>query len=100
MIKHIVCWTLKEQAEGCSKEVNIIKVKEALEALKDKIPSIVSLEIGINFDHSPEAYDIAMYAVFENEEGLKIYQQHPEHLKVIEFLRKVRDKRVVVDYKI
>ena len=98
MIKHIVCWTLKEHAEGCSKEENLKKVKVLLEALKEKIPCILSLEIGINIESSPEAYDIAMYAEFDNKKELYIYQNHTEHQKVIQFLRKVRDKRAVVDY--
>jgi hypothetical protein len=98
MIKHIVCWTLQEYAEGCSKNENLKKVKEQLEALKERIPCIHSLEIGLNFENSPEAYDIAMYAEFESIDDLHIYQNHPEHQNVIRFLRKVRDKRVVVDY--
>jgi len=99
MIKHIVLWTLKEQAEGGSKAENLLKVKSALEALKEKIPGIVFLEVGINFDPTPEAFDISIYAEFKNEEDLKVYQKHPEHLKVVELLKKVRDKKAVVDYK-
>ena len=100
MIKHIVCWTLKENAEGCSKVENIVKVKSALESLKEKIPEIKFMEVGLNFDTSLDAFDISLYIEFENKDDLKIYQNHPEHLKVIDFLRKVRDKRAVVDYEI
>ena len=100
MIKHIVFWTLKEHAEGCSKAENIVKVKDALQALRYKIPGEFPLEVGYNFDESMDVYDLALYAEFENKDGLKTYQQHPEHLKVVEFLKKVRDKRAVVDYEI
>ena len=100
MIKHIVCWTLKENAEGCIKAENILKVKSALELLKEKIPEIKFMEVGVNFDTSPDAFDISLYVEFENKDDLKIYQNHPGHIKVIDFLRKVRDKRTVVDYEI
>ncbi|MGL5244279.1 MAG: Dabb family protein [Sarcina sp.] len=33
-------------------------------------------------------------------EDLNSYQKHPEHVKVGEFISKVRDGRVVVDYEI
>ena len=37
MIKHIVMWKLKEEAEGHSKEENAKLIKNMLEGLKDKI---------------------------------------------------------------
>ena len=37
MIKHIVMWKLKDFAEGGSKLENAKKIKDMLEALKDKI---------------------------------------------------------------
>ncbi len=100
MIKHIVCWTLKENADGCSKKENLARVKTTLEALKGKIPVVRSLEIGLNFDNTPDAFDISLYAEFNSKEDLKVYQEHPEHLAVVQLLRKVRDKKVVVDYEI
>ena len=100
MIRHIVLWTLKEHAEGSSREENLKKVKSELESLKNKIPVIQSMHVGINFDTSSDAFDIILNADFNNKEDLKIYQEHPEHLKVVQFLRKVRDKRVVADYEI
>jgi hypothetical protein len=100
MIKHIVCWTFKENAEGCRKKENIEKIKTLLEDLKEKIPVIQSLEIGINFDKSPDAYDLALYAEFKSKEDLNTYQKHPEHLAIVQFLKKVRDKKIVVDYEV
>lgn len=36
MIKHIVMWKFKENAEGCTKDENIAKIKAMLEALPEK----------------------------------------------------------------
>jgi hypothetical protein len=58
------------------------------------------MEIGRNFTKSDGAFDLALYSEFDDEAGLEVYQKHPEHLKAAEFLRKVRDQRVITDYKI
>ena len=50
MIKHIVMWKLKEEAEGNNKEENISIVKDKLNALTHVIEEILSLEVGENFN--------------------------------------------------
>lgn len=98
MIKHIVMWKLKEFSEGKDKLENAKIIKNSLENLKDKVEQIKFIEVGININQSQQAYDIVLYSEFENVQALNDYQNHPEHLKVSEFVGKVRDERVVVDY--
>ncbi len=100
MIKHIVMWRLKEQAEGATKEENAQKMKQMLEALKGMISEIVQIEVGINRLESPAAYDVVLYSEFANLEGLNAYQIHPEHEKCKEFIGKIVSDRAVVDYEI
>ncbi len=99
MIKHIVLWKLKNSAEGAGKDENAKKMKTALEALKAKIPQVRRIEAGINMIPSDAAYDVALYSEFASEKDLDAYQKHPEHLKVADFIGKIRESRVVVDYK-
>ena len=99
MIKHIVLWKLKDSAEGATREENTKKMKAGLEALKAKIPQIGHLEVGINVISSDAAYDVALYSEFVSEKDLDSYQKHPEHLKIADFIGKIRESRVVVDYK-
>ena len=98
MLKHIVLFKLKEKAEGASKEQNAKKIKRDLEALAGKISQIRRIEVGINCIPGDAAYDVAIYAEFADEKDLAIYSKHPEHVKVAEFLGKVRESRVAVDY--
>lgn len=98
MLKHIVLFKLKPAAEGASREANAKKIKADLEALKNKIPQIKHLEVGINAIPSDAAYDIAIYSEFASEADLNTYAKHPEHVKVAEFIGRVRESRVVVDY--
>jgi hypothetical protein len=97
MIKHIVCWTLKAELPEPKKIVQK-KICNMLNELSSKIEGVHSLETGINIDTSKDAYDVVLYMEFKSQEELKNYQEHPEHQKVIQYLKTVRDKRVVVDY--
>ena len=98
MIKHIVFWIVKEEAEGLKKEAILSKMKAMLEALPPHIEEIKGMEVGINVIPSDRAFDIALYSTFNSLEDLKTYANHPEHLKVIEFFKKVVEKSAAVDY--
>lgn len=69
-----------------------------LEAMKDKVKGIIKIEVGINFDKSPDASDVVLYSEFENEEALYNYQVHPDHEAIKVWLKDVRSERRVVDY--
>lgn len=98
MLKHIVMWKLKEFAEGKSKMENAKEIKARLENLKGKINEIEIIEVGININDSVQAYDVVLYSEFKNEDALERYQKHFEHVKIGEFINKVREDRVVADY--
>ncbi|ERK28986.1 MULTISPECIES: Dabb family protein [Clostridium] len=100
MIKHIVTWKLKEEAEGNTKVENAKKIKEILEALDGKIETLKAIEVGINFNDSTQAYDVVLYSEFDTVEGLNIYQNHPEHVKAGTFIKAVVTDRIVVDYEV
>lgn len=99
MIKHIVMWKLKEFAEGADKKRNAKRMKIELEALRTTVPHITHIEVGINCMGSDASYDVALYSEFATEKDLDNYQKHPDHLAVADFIGKIREKRVVVDYK-
>ncbi len=100
MIKHIVLWKLKENAEGKSKKENALQIKKILEDLKNVIPQITELEVGINFNDSTAAYDVALYSIFQTVKDLDTYQNHPDHVKAADVIGKLREERVVVDYEV
>lgn len=100
MIKHIVLFKLAEEAEGNSKARNAQIIKERLENLRGVIPEIRKIEVSVNHaDASADNYDIVLYSEFDTLEDLKVYAVHPEHLKVGEFIGKVRTDRAAIDYK-
>ncbi len=94
MVVHIVMFEFKEQ----DKESNIQKTKQMLEALVDKIEPLKKMEVGVNFVPSERAFDLSLYSTFEDEKGLDTYRVHPEHLKVVNFIKEVTNTSKVVDY--
>ena len=94
MIVHIVMFKFHEE----NKSVNIAKVKEMLHALVEKIDGLLSMEVGVDFNGSERAFDLVLYATFETKEELKTYATHPEHLKVVAFIKEVTTQTKVVDY--
>ncbi|EIW6614184.1 Dabb family protein [Clostridium perfringens] len=98
MIKHIVMWKLKDEAEGNSKAENAKIIKNSLENLKGKINEIVNIEVGIDVNKSEQAYDVVLYSIFNSLEDLDSYQKNPDHVKAGSFVKKVASSRVVVDY--
>jgi quinol monooxygenase YgiN len=100
MVKHIVVWRLKDEAEGTGKQENALKVKELLESLKERIPGIIRLEIGIDFSATATSGDIVLYSEFEDRAALEAYQSHPEHQMAAELVRSVVAERRLVDYEI
>lgn len=98
MLKHIVMWKFKDASEGGSKVQNLRRAKSLLDSLPPIIAEIQSFEVGIDVLHSNTSYDLVLTSTFNNQEALVAYQTHPEHVKVVEFLRKVQSGKIVVDY--
>ena len=94
MVKHIVMWKFKEGvAEG-----DKLEMKRQLEALKTLVPGVVEIEAGLNVAAGDAAKDMALYSKFNSLEDLQAYAVHPEHLKVVEFVKPLVCERAVVDY--
>lgn len=98
MLKHVVMWKLKAEAEGKTKAENAQWMKEHLEALVGVVPEIRSLQVGINCKESEMAYDAVLISTFESEEALTAYKVNPRHVEVSTYCKKIRENRVVVDF--
>ncbi|MBE6938005.1 MAG: Dabb family protein [Ruminococcaceae bacterium] len=96
MIRHIVFWKLKDEAEGGTKAENIAKIKAMLERLVGIVPGLVSAQVGANVNGGE--YDACLVSEFESMEALHAYDSHPEHLKVRSFVKAVRISRTSVDH--
>ncbi len=94
MIVHIVMFQFKDE----DKQENIATAKAMLEALVQAIEPLQTMEVGVDVNRSERAMDLSLYSTFENMEDLQTYATHPEHLKVVDFIKKVTLSSKVVDY--
>ena len=103
MIRHIVFWKLKNEAEGATAQINGQKMVDAFHALEGKIPGLVSIESGLNFNkdnlgNGDIEYDVALDTTFHTKAALDFYQNHPEHQAIVGFVKKVVTERRAVDF--
>lgn len=94
MIVHIVMFKFKEE----NKALNLAKAQAKLEKLEELIEGLKTMEVGINFTEADRAMDLSLYSTFESLQDLQNYAVHPEHLKVVEFIKEVTLESKVVDY--
>jgi hypothetical protein len=97
MIRHLVMWNVKGDNEQ-EKAIHIEMVRRAFLGLKDRIPGLVHLEIGVDISRVGYACDMVLVTDFESVEALNAYAGHPEHLRVREELGDLRIARHQVDY--
>ena len=100
MVKHVILWTLKDEFLEDEKANIKAGIKEGLESLKGKIPGLVEIKVNINGLSSSNA-DLMLDSLFENEEALKGYAVHPEHVKVADGkVRPYTKLRSCLDYEV
>lgn len=97
MIKHIVMFQLKEFSTPEAKEAKLHEIKSGLEGLMGKVPTLLSMEVGINCN-AKEKYDITLVSEFETLEALEAYAIHPDHVAVGAIIRECMQARACVDY--
>lgn len=97
MTKHIVFFKSMESDKVVKRDI-IDNIANRLRSLKNKIPQIIRLEVGVNINKKDSAYDISLYSIFANIEDLNIYQNHTEHLKVVNEIKAYSLQSAVVDY--
>ena len=96
MIKHIVCFKLKDSSEAVKKET-----KDILMSMEGTIPEIKEIEVGVDFLCSEKSYDVILQTVFENREALDLYQNDKYHCEVVKtFVRANAASSIVIDYEI
>jgi hypothetical protein len=98
MIKHIVFWRLKTDLSAAEREAALQRIKRGFEALAGKVPGLMKIEVGLNYNVTAEASDIALYTEFESKEALAGYETHPAHLALVPIVREVRTEKRVVDF--
>ena len=92
MIKHIVCFKLKENED-------IKKAQNILLSMKGNVPQIIEINANTDVLHSARSYDIILEVTLKDIDSLNAYQNDPYHCDVVKkHMHAVTDKSIAVDY--
>ncbi len=97
MIKHIVLFKMRDDIDATTKNANLKTIKAGLEALIGVVPTLRSMEVGINCNPA-EKFDLALVATFDNLDDLNAYAIHPNHLAVGKQIKAMLDVRACNDF--
>ena len=87
MVKHIVLWKLKEELS-----------KEEKDKVKKEIKEIVEIKVNTE-GMEGSTVDVLLDTVFENEEALRTYAAHPDHVAVgMAKIKPFMAERICYDY--
>ncbi|OBQ54802.1 Dabb family protein [Halodesulfovibrio spirochaetisodalis] len=99
MIKHIVWFTFKEEAEGATASENAAKAVSMLRNLEGKIPSLKTIDVSMEFaSTTTEDVQVVLLSTHDDEEGLANYNQHRLHVECVNFIKKVIASRKAIDF--
>jgi quinol monooxygenase YgiN len=93
MIKHIVMWKLKNEADAPH-------FKAQLDSCSNLVAGMRCFEVAIRTPAREANCDVVLYSEFDSAEALAAYQNHPHHKQVAAGLGALRDTRSVLDYDI
>ena len=94
MIKHIVCFKLKDNSEENCKET-----QKVLLSMKENVPLVKDIAVGIDFLHSARSYDIILEVILDSRDDLDTYQEDPYHVDVVKkHMHAVTESSIAVDY--
>lgn len=98
MVKHVILWTLKDSLSPEEKESVKKGIKEGLEGLAGRIPGLIDIRVYTEGLPSSNA-DLMLDSSFTDEDALKGYAVHPEHVAVADGkVRPYTASRVCLDY--
>jgi len=95
-LHHVVCFRFKSTASADE----IKKVELAFQALKGKIPQVVSLEWGTNVskEQRDKGFTHCFLLSFKSEKDRDAYIEHPEHKAFGKIVGPVLDDVFVIDF--
>ncbi len=94
MIKHIVCFKLKDKN-------NVNEAKELLLSMNGKVPMMRDIFVGCDVLHSQRSYDIILEVLLDDMKALDEYQNDPYHAGVVKaYLVNACESMIAVDCEI
>jgi len=98
MIRHIVMWSLHEQAAGADKASNVQKAKDLLLSCANVVPGIRAFEVATATPGMDCTNDLVLHMLLDDAQVLAAYQNHPHHVAIKPFMKAVVKERRCMDF--
>lgn len=99
MIRHIVMWKLDDCYSEAEKKEKAEAFGTRLMNLVGIIPEIREFSVHYNSKLAPDSnYDLVLDSSFDSIEEMNTYQNHPEHVAVVEFGKSIKKERACIDF--
>ena len=94
MVRHIVCFKLKDNSIEAKEEA-----KKILLSMKGRIPYLKNIEVGCDYLGSERSYDVVLITDFCSKEDEAAYQKDEYHCSVVKpYMHEKRTASVAIDY--
>ncbi len=94
---HLVLFKLKPEATTEQKSDAL----NALKTLKEAVPGVVDLSVGINFSDRSQGFEIGLFVRFTDRAALEAYGPHPAHQAVVrDFINPIKADVIVCDFEL
>jgi len=91
MIKHVYLYKLKADAHPD-------EVVQKLLTLRERIPQMAHMEVGLNFKPAANAYDLIESCEFRTMEDFRIFGADAYHEEIRQYMKTVVEHGVKIDY--
>ncbi len=94
MIKHIVCFKLKDIADA-------ERTKEVLMSMQGKVPQIRDISVNLDELRTERSYDVILEVLVDDWKALEDYQADAYHCDVVKkYIHSVRSGSIALDFEI
>ncbi len=91
MIKHVYLYRLRP-------EIDSNEVKKRLLTLREMVPQIADMEVGLNFKPAENAYDLIEFCTFKSREDFVAFGANEYHEQIRQYMKNVQLDGVKIDY--
>lgn len=99
MIRHVVILTLSGDTVE-AKKAAFGPLKRDLEALHGVVPGLMSMEVNFSTGPNPQNWDMCLISEHESWDALRVYEEHPAHLEVVDKVFQHATARAGADFEI
>lgn len=96
-IRHIVTWKLATN-NSIERAEQSARISGLLKGLLGAVPGLIAMEVGLNSTGPESNWDIVLISDLVDEDALAIYQSHPKHLEIVDYMRSVVAVRSSIDF--